>query len=88
MILLYLLSRLNSNLLATVRKQYPEYPNGFYQLNQNNNPMYYPPAQTYPSGMYPSAYQNNLPGMYPYSRGASPTMNQGYPHGNVSENLS
>ena len=79
----------NSQLLAAVRKQYPEYPNGFYQLNnqqqqqqptaahpqQQINPMYYPGVQ-----QSTAAY----PGMYPYSRAASPTMNQVYPHANVS----
>lgn len=71
---------LSSQLLSAVRKQYPEYPNPFYQLNnqqqqqQPANSMYYPNVQ--PST---AAY----PGMYPYSRAASPTMNQLYPHPNV-----
>ena len=78
----------SSQLLAAVRKQYPEYPNAFYQLNnqqqapaqqqQQINPMYYPGAQS-----SAAAY----PGMYPYSRAGSPTMNQVYPHSHVNRKI-
>ncbi|CAF4835461.1 unnamed protein product, partial [Rotaria magnacalcarata] len=62
-------------------------PNGCYQVNGMNNnqsnPMGYPPPPSY-GGLVNSAYQPTPPALFGYSRPGTPTMNQMYPHANVS----